>query len=70
MVKMRYTKFVLILILLIMATVTKADDILSLQQIYDINLPVLEIETVNGEIECHESACKIETGERLRTALR
>lgn len=41
---------VLLFILFITATATRADDKFSLQQVYDINLPVIEIETVDGEL--------------------
>ena len=41
---------VLLFILFITATATRADDKISLQQVYDINLPVIEIETVDGEL--------------------
>jgi len=49
-------RIVFLFIFLITATVTRADDAISLQQIYDINLTVLEIETVNGEMPVYEGA--------------
>ena len=45
---------VFLFILLITSTATRADDAISLQQIYDINLAVLEIETVNGEMPVYD----------------
>ena len=45
---------VFLFILLITSTATRADDAISLQQIYDINLAVLEIETVNGEMSVYD----------------
>ena len=51
---MRYLRSVLLFIMLITTTATRADDTISLQQIYDINLTVLEIETVNGEMPVYD----------------
>ena len=49
-------RIVFLFIFLITSTATRADDAISLQQIYDINLAVLEIETVNGEMPVYEGA--------------
>ncbi len=42
--------------LLMIATATRADGVISLQQITDINLTVVEIETINGEMPVYEGA--------------
>ena len=47
-------KGILLPLLLVIAIATRADDAISLQQVYDTGLTVIEIETVNGEMPVFE----------------